>query len=143
MFGFAQQNEGISCSLNDCAVPNTLGEIALGGVEILLMRPAHLLTPLIIVIVGTNPITIVAQGAMEVCDAAHCSEVMKTSAQTNSGYIAPTAAASGGLHNLHARHKTDGIRLTLRSNVTPAHARSTYFRALHYGSDIYSGGTRT
>jgi hypothetical protein len=41
------------------------------------MSRAHFLTPLIFSIVGTNPIAIVAQGAMEVCDAAHCSEVMK------------------------------------------------------------------
>jgi hypothetical protein len=32
---------------------------------------------LVIAIVGHNQITIVAQGALEVCDAAHCLEVMK------------------------------------------------------------------
>ena len=32
---------------------------------------------LMIAIVGHNQITIVAQGALEICDAAHCLEVMK------------------------------------------------------------------
>jgi hypothetical protein len=88
------------------------------------MRRAHLLTSLIIAIGGTNPIAIVAKGTMKVCDAAHCLEVMKTSAQTNSACIAPNVAASGGLQTLHGVLQAGWHSMNIGSNVTSAYDRA-------------------
>jgi hypothetical protein len=74
------------------------------------MRRAHLVNSLTIAIVGTNPITIVAQGGMEVCDAAHCLEVIKTSAQTNSGYLLRPSQLAEIFILSTACCRTDGIR---------------------------------